>query len=249
MTLSIVTLFAQFKKKKGAKGGKKGGKNGRLSSSVYDYYYPGSAAETNRPRRRDMERLKERRDEFLEGKKELLLHFLTDNDYFKKKEKREKKGIEKEEKKKKEEAAQVLKALEEAASTPCDNGSSSMNDAASAIVALCRADAPIGHSDEAGEGNEESAATITQSVVSSESAAAPAAVKGLTWCSSVDKEKDSAPSSSSAKVAEGKEEGDDEDTSEPVELEVSYAMRGVPLVAQPPTLIAELHEHQVSDEC
>lgn len=192
-----------------------------------------------------MERLKERRDEFLEGKKDLLLHFLTDNDYFKKKEKREKKGIEKEEKKKREEAAQALKALEEAASAPCDNGSSSMNDAASAIVALCRADAPSGNSDEAG-GDVESAAPVTQSVESSESVAAPVAVKGITWCSSVDKEKDSAPSSSSTKEAEVKDEGDDEDTSEPVELEVSYAMRGVPLVAQPPTLIAELHEHQVS---
>lgn len=196
-----------------------------------------------------MERLKERRDEFLEGKKDLLLHFLTDNDYFKKKEKREKKGIEKEEKKKKEEAAQALKALEEAAPAPCDNGSSSMNDAASAIVALCRAVEPYGESEEAGvrEGEEESAATVTQSV-SSEPSAEPVTAKALTWCSSVDKDKDkeSAPSSSSAKVAEGQEEGEDEDTSEPVELEVSYAMRGVPLVAQPPTLIAELHEHQVS---
>ena len=192
-----------------------------------------------------MERLKERRDEFLEGKKDLLLHFLTDNDYFKKKEKREKKGIEKEEKKKREEAAQALKALEEAASAPCDNGSSSMNDAASAIVALCRADAPSGNNDETG-GDVESAAPVTQSVESSESVAAPVAVKGITWCSSIDKEKDSAPSSSSTKEAEVKDEGDDEDTSEPVELEVSYAMRGVPLVAQPPTLIAELHEHQVS---
>lgn len=31
----------------------------------------------------------------------------------------------------------------------------------------------------------------------------------------------------------------------PLELQVSYAMRDVPLVSQPPTLKAELHEHQV----
>ena len=192
-----------------------------------------------------MERLKERRDEFLEGKKDLLLHFLTDNDYFKKKEKREKKGIEKEEKKKKEEAALALKAIENAAAAPCDNGISGMNDAASAIVALCRVDAFSGNGEEVGEEAVDAAAVVTHSVVPTESVAGPTAVKGISWCSSIDK--DSAPSSSSANVPEvkGEGEGDEEDTSEPVELQVSYAMRGVPLVAQPPTLIAELHEHQV----
>ena len=71
-----ISYFIQFKKKKGLKG-KKGVKGGR-PASAYGYYYAGTAAETNRPRRRDMERLKERRDEYLEGKKDLLLLKLDD---------------------------------------------------------------------------------------------------------------------------------------------------------------------------
>jgi hypothetical protein len=53
-----------------------------------------------------------------------------------------------------------------------------------------------------------------------------------------------------ADVPEDEDEEDDdpdpEKADEPLELQVSYAMRDVPLISQPPILKAELHEHQVS---
>ena len=240
------------------KGGKKGGRNSRSGSSVYDFYFPGSAAESNRPRRRDMERLKERRDSYLDSKKELLIHFLNDNDYFKKKEKREKKSLEKVEKKKKEEAAVV--ALEVLKETTIDNGENNLENTTAAIASLSAGTSSV--SQEHSLGSEEHSVGSQEHSSSSSSGRATApvessvvsevkvdtggeSVKCVSWDSGV-AQNGTAPSSSHATNGEDGGHDDDEDvTAAPIELDVSYAMRGVPIVAQPPTLIAELHDHQV----
>ena len=247
--------------------GKRGGKGGR-SASAYEYYYAGTAAETNRPRRRDMERLKERRDEFLEKKKDLLLHFLTDNDYFKKKEKREKKGMEKEERKKKD---AISAAAANSSLFNGDNAISNLNDAASAMAALCS----IASSDDdacrqTGVDGEvvllsklvTDVSEVSREVNDNNSVLISSYTKHVSWDGPIEEVCDipisESPLSSlnhSEVIVKNEEktfpetvgEDDDQEDSniEPLELQVSYAMRGVPLVPQPPTLIAELHEHQV----
>ena len=74
-------------KGKGKKGGKRSG--GGSASNYWQNFYHGSAAESNKPRRRDMERLRERRDAYLLKKYDLLKFFLSDNDYFRRKERRD----------------------------------------------------------------------------------------------------------------------------------------------------------------
>lgn len=196
-----------------------------------------------------MERLKERRDEFLEGKRELLLHFLPDNDYFMKKEKREKRGIEKEKKMKEEAVALALNAAHADNTTASDHSSSSIDDAAKSIVALSGCESTLTVNAAAGEeGDGDAQAGVAhKSVKTMESEGTSSSSKSVSW----DQKSlaDSQTQLSSVKgVIEGTEDEEDADAdagNEPVELQVSYAMRGVPLVAQPPTLIAELHEHQV----
>lgn len=271
----MASTILQFKKKKGMKG-KRGGKGGR-SASAYEYYYAGTAAETNRPRRRDMERLKERRDEFLEKKKDLLLHFLTDNDYFKKKEKREKKGIEKEERKKKEAfsaAAAGIIATEDINGTSNsslfsgDNAMNNLNDAASAMAALCDIAASDGDAcrDTGVDGEVVSLSKLvtdvseaSKDVNDDNSALISSHAKHISWDGPIEEVRvipiSELPLYSSEVILKDEkktvtetvgEDDDQEDSNiEPMELQVSYAMRGVPLVPQPPTLIAELHEHQV----
>ena len=170
----------KFKKKKGGKGAKKGSKNGK-STSVYDYYYPGSAAETNRPRRRDMERLKERRDEFLEGKKELLLHFLPDNDYFKKKEKREKRVIEKDKKMKEEAVSLAFNTAQVGYTRTIDNSGSSVDDAAKLIASLSGCEsAPIIDTDAVKNGDPQTDIPH-QSVEEVESGGATSSSRSVNW--------------------------------------------------------------------
>ena len=228
-----------------------------------------------------MERLKERRDEYLEGKKDLLLHFLTDNDYFKKKEKREKKGIEKEEKKKKDEA--VAAAALGGMMTDChassssdgllngntdnitstDDITSSLDDAASAMAALCGAasDKIEGDGSDKIEGDVEDTREVLEHVSLPE--VILPSVKHIAWKDQLPGESDKTVTITTVdhqesgttvkdEIVKGEnevqvgEDDDEEDTNvDPPELQVSYAMRGVPLVLQPPTLIAELHEHQV----
>ena len=196
-----------------------------------------------------MERLKERRDEFLEGKKELLLHFLPDNDYFMKKEKREKRGIEKEKKMKEEAVALALNTAHADNTTVKEHSSSSIDDAAKSIVALSEFESTRTIDAAAGKDGDGDAQTgvAHKSVKTIESEGTTSSSKSVSW----DK-MSLANTQSQSSIVKGVTEGidDEEDAdgdacNEPVELQVSYAMRGVPLVAQPATLIAELHEHQV----
>ena len=194
-----------------------------------------------------MERLKERRDKFLEGKRELLLHFLPDNDYFMKKEKREKRGIEKEKKMKEEAVALALNTAHADNTTASDHSGSSIDDAAKSIVALSGCESTMTINAAAGEDGDAETDVAHKSVKTMESEGTTSSSKSVSW----DQKSlaDSQSQLSSVKgVIEGTEDEEDADAdagNEPVELQVSYAMRGVPIVAQPPTLIAELHEHQV----
>ena len=193
-----------------------------------------------------MERLKERRDEFLEGKRELLLHFLPDNDYFKKKEKREKRGIEKEKKMKEEAVALALNTAHAGNPLAIDNSSSSIDDAVRSIVGLSGYESTLIVNAGSGKDGEPHTDKAHQSVETTESRGTTSSSKSVTWDHKFFVEAE-ANSSKLNDVREGIEDEEDADSStEPVELQVSYAMRGVPLVAQPPTLIAELHEHQVN---
>ena len=195
-----------------------------------------------------MERLKERRDEFLEGKKELLLHFLPDNDYFKKKEKREKRVIEKDKKMKEEAVSLAFNTAQVGYTITIDNSGSSVDDAAKLIASLSGCEsAPIIDTDAVKNGDPQTDIPH-QSVEEVESGGATSSSRSVNWdCKSPVEVQ--AHSSVDDDVKEGmvdEEDADADASAEPVELQVSYAMRGVPLVAQPPTLIAELHDHQVS---
>lgn len=196
-----------------------------------------------------MERLKERRDEFLEGKRELLLHFLPDNDYFMKKEKREKRGIEKEKKMKEEAVALALNTAHADNTSAKDHSSNSIDNAAKSNVALRGFESTLTMNAAAGEDGDGDAQTgvAHKSVKTLELEGTTSSSKSVSW----DQKSPADPQShlSSLKgvteVIDDEEDADGDAYNEPVELQVSYAMRGVPLVAQPPTLIAELHEHQV----
>ena len=193
-----------------------------------------------------MERLKERRDEFLEGKRELLLHFLPDNDYFKKKEKREKRVIEKDKKMKEEAVSLAFNTAQVGYTITIDNSGRSVDDAAQLIASLSGCEsAPIIDTD-AVENGDPQTDIAHQSVEIVESGGATSSSKSVNWdCKSPVEVQ--AHSSADDDVKEAMVDEEDADAgAEPVELQVSYAMRGVPLVAQPPTLIAELHDHQVS---
>lgn len=61
MFVDFVPSYSCYQKNKGKKKSKKGKKSG-----AWFEHFGASAAETNRPRRRDMEKLRERRDAYLQ---------------------------------------------------------------------------------------------------------------------------------------------------------------------------------------
>jgi hypothetical protein len=216
-----------------------------------------------------MERLKERRDDYLEEKKDLLMHFLTDNDYFKKKEKREKKGIEKKKKKEEEEAVATTDSINGVIDEVIeDSGVIEDNGMIEAAAALVGASAVWGSSSSAIVGpacstDDMSAADALlsagqSSIVTAEAVSVldqaaiqletePGLVPEITADIGDDKPTSDEKLEEEVKleeIIELEEEEEEEEVIEPGE-QVSYAMRNVPLVPQPPTLIAELHEHQV----
>lgn len=174
---------------------------------------------------------------------------MNDNDYFKKKEKREKKSLEKVERKKKEDtaAALALKVLRESAKV---SGENSIEDTACAAIALLSAGVSV-VSQEPSESSGTASSLVELPTVVSEVKADTGveSVKCVSWDSGVAHNGSAPLSSNSVNGEEGghdeDDDGDEDVSAAPVELDVSYAMRGVPIVAQPPTLIAELHEHQV----
>jgi hypothetical protein len=214
-----------------------------------------------------MEHLHNLRDEFLERKKDLLIHFLNDNDYFKKKEKREVKKVEKEGKK-----MEVVAAAETSSSLPSvdtivSSSSSLLNDSAvlssniintasSSNSASSVADALVV---EGQSSNGEIAGIAMQSVEK----IIPAPDSSLIIHSNEKLENgnnssivDSMDGKTNGFIKHTDEDGEIQNASEssaveeedsnvdPPELQVSYAMRNVPIIKQPKTLIADLHEHQ-----
>ena len=59
------------------------------SKSKSGFYLFASAVETNKPKRKELERLRNRRDTYLLQRHDLLSPFLGENDYFDRKQKRE----------------------------------------------------------------------------------------------------------------------------------------------------------------
>jgi hypothetical protein len=238
--------------------------------------------EHNKPKRRELERLRATRDAYLRDRHHLLEPFLGDNDYFERKTKKEKKKAataatatataaeaispldtgaaagtgsgtgtgEEAEHKNDEEAADGLVSLAQ----PLPSSSFSTSSSSSSVITSASAGAIGTHGDAANGAVDNAIVALTTVAAFS---ATPKIDESVIH--------DSSSSSSSSNVngdanghANVKEavviETEVVDTVEaeaveaealPVELQVSYAMRGVPIVPQPKILKADLHEHQV----
>ena len=205
-----------------------------------DPSFIGTAAQHNKTMRKEFIASREKRDKYIKNRIELLLPFITGKNYFTRKEKREQERVkERERERLQRKAASDAKTLAAFEASEISNILSSMMDHLSAVHAT---------------GADVDAEKYVKDSVSKIISYAPIDYKSKYAEKVLELENepkedgpttdvDAAPTSSSSSNSMEVDEADVPDVAE--EEILAYALKGVELIEQPPTLKAELHDHQI----